>query len=270
MSRDFFRNNNKKIKELHNKFKGFPEVNETKIECWLENFDDSHKTLAIKVLENIAYFDPSRIFQASNDLLIQIKILKNQDLSKVYFCFFGAPQKSGYAIINMFAVANNLSGNNNTHKFKLLSELPQLISEEGEVTIIFLDDFVGTGNQAVNFFKEVQHLIPQNAEVFLGVIAAFEKGMTNIRENTDMKVICHKRLNKENMLFSNINTTFNDEEKTILKDYCKKTGLSNPEGYGNCEALVVFPYRTPNDSVSIIGAQNDKWNGLFPRYPAND
>lgn len=271
MPNDFFRDNNEKIKELHINFKGFPNINITKIECWLNNFDDSDKLLAIKFLENIEYFDASRIFQASQDLIHQIKTLKNQDLSNVYFCYFGAPQKSGYAIINMFATANNL--NNSSSKFKLLSELQEFIkpvSEEEEITIVFLDDFVGTGKQAVDFFNEIQNLIPQNAEVFLGVIAAFEKGITNIMENTDLKVICHKRLNEEHMLFSDSNIKFTPNEKEILRKYCEKTGLSQSTGYGNCEACVVFPYRTPNNSVSILGAQNSNWNGLFPRYPLNN
>lgn len=269
MSGDFFRKNNKKIRELSNTFKGFPDVNNTKIECWLDNFEDKHKNLAIKLLDNIEYFNQSKIFQASRDLLDQIKTLKRNDLSKVYFCFFGAPQKSGYAVLNMFAVANNLSGSNHTSKFKLLSELPQLTSEE-EITIVFIDDFIGTGNQAVNFFNKIQHIIPENTEIILGVVAAFERGITNIQENANLGVICHKRLNEEDMLFSSKNKKFTENEKKILKEYCVKTEVSQTRGYGNCEALVVFPYRTPNNSVPILSVQKRGWNGLFPRYPAND
>jgi hypothetical protein len=100
----------------------------------------------------------------------------------------------------------------------------------------------------------------------LGVVAAFEEGISNVQDNTDLGVLCHKRLDDRNKLFSKTNTIFTKVEKDILRRYCKIANPKNPDGYGNSQALVVLSYKTPNNTVPILTVATRKWNPIFPRY----
>jgi len=265
MQKNFLKDNYKKINEITNKFSGFPDIDRIKIQIWFDNFEKEHQSLALKVLDNIIYFDESKIHQSSVNILNQIKNLKNNNLSKVFFCNLGGPGKSGEHMKYPFKVANNLSESN----FIYLSDIKSLCVEE-DITVVFLDDFIGTGNQIIAQWNKVRgDIVPDNVEVFCGVVAGFKNGITNINQNTPIKVLCHKYLSDEDMLFSDKNTTFNNKEKKILKEYCNKTGVTETEAYGKCQALVVFSHRTPNNTLPIIGAKNPRWKGLFPRYPRN-
>ena len=267
-SDDFFRAHSGEIDSLTQKFQGFPDVNRTKIELWIQNFRDEHKELALKLLNNVDYFDTARIYTACRDIFTQLKTLKGEDLSNVYFCNFGNPANSGQHILSIFAMANGLTGRANTPKFKQISELNELLLKP-DITILFLDDFIGTGNQALNYWSGIASLVSSNAEIFLGAICAFEEGIVNIQNNTEMKVLCHKRLNNTHKLLSTENNIFTSAEKVILQSYCNSTGAHLPQGYGNCQAIVVLSYRTPNNTVSILTVQTDTWRGIFPRYSNN-
>lgn len=261
---DFFRDHSNEINTLLTKFQSFPDISKTKIELWIENFSDQDRELALKVLDKVDYFSTARIFTACRDIFTQLKTLKNNDLSKVYFCNFGNPANSGQHLSSMFAAANGLTGSN-SWRFKQVSELNDLSLERG-ITLVFLDDFVGTGNQVLDYWGGIASIVPQDADVYLGIVCAFEEGIQNIQENTEMKVLCHERLNDSNKLFSPSNPNFTQSEKDILINYCNSTGSRIPQGYGNCQAIVVLSYRTPNNTVSILSVQNENWNGIFPRH----
>ena len=76
-------------------------------------------------------------------------------------------------------------------------------------------------------------------------------------------------LEESDRVFSSENDIFTEGEKETLRRYCDGTGMDNPSGYGDCQAKVVFHYRTPNNTISILGAENANWRGIFPRYPFN-
>jgi hypothetical protein len=169
----------------------------------------------------------------------------------------------------LFKTVNGLQGPAHKSKFKYISQL-NLLYKEKDVTIVFLDDFICTGEQAIDCWNNIKSVMPQNAEAILAVVAAFQQGVDNIQDNTDLKVTFHKILDEKDRLLSDKNRKFTKGEKKILKKYCKKTGLSEPFGYKDSQACIVFHYKTPNNSVSILTANNSKWKGLFPRYPGNE
>lgn len=265
-SDDFFREHSAQIGELLNRFNGFPNLDRRRIELWIGNFDDSDAELALKVLDNVEYFNDSRMYLACQEIFAQLRTLKGAALNNVYFCAFGSPAHSGQHIYSIFATANSLTGRANASRFKLISEL-NMLSLESNVTVVFLDDFIGTGDQSIGYWAEIESIVTDNVDVYLGVVAAFEDGIRNVQTNTPMKVLCYRRFNDSDKLFSATNPRFTEEEKDTLEKYCYVTGASNPEGYGNCQALVVSPYKTPNNTVAILTVQNNEWEGIFPRYP---
>ena len=265
VTNSFFRNNNAEIDRIFRKFSGYPDITRTKMELWLNNFKDGDKNLALKVLDNIEYFDSSRIFSACQDILRQVSALEKGNLSKVYFCNFGSPAGSGAYMNPMFATANGMNNKKWKNHFVQMHELNSLTAKD-DVSIVFLDDFVGSGNQSVYHWPNIIPIVTDNTKVYLGVVAAFEEGIENIRNNTDLNVLCYKRLNDRNKLFSPSNTNFTRTEKNTLERYCRIASPSNPHGYGDCQALVVLAYKTPNNTVPILTVSRKKWNPIFPRY----
>jgi len=269
MPPNFLHVNSEKIGELSIKFAAYPNINRTKIECWLNNFDEEHKELALKLLDYVDYYDNTRILNACRNILTQVKSLKNNDLSNVFFVGLGSAGKSGSAMLTTFRSANSLSGTTHNSKFLHMSELNNLYDKEN-ISIVFIDDFIGTGDQFLSYYKEIGELIPQNADITLAIVCGFRRSIDKIQTETEVRVLTSHYLEESDRLFSRENTHFTNDEKAILKTYCDKTGSQDPYGYSDSQAKVVFHYRTPSNTVSILGVNKQSWRGLFPRYPFNN
>ena len=143
-------------------------------------------------------------------------------------------------------------------------------------SIVFVDDIIGSGNQAFRFYNFNLNDLQVNKYYYS--LLGFQKGPKFLSDSkTFAKVYSTKHLDKKDMAFSEESEIFPDAEirKTIFEiaeTYGKKLYPNGPVGYDNCQALIVFAHNTPNNTLPIIwaSANNEKvvgvpWNPIWER-----
>ncbi len=137
---------------------------------------------------------------------------------------------------------------------------------EPEDTVVFVDDFAGTGDQAINAWKEsLAELLPGQPRSFLVLAVAVQRALQRIAEETPLTVRTFRHLRARHDFFAGECTYFSLAEKRTALSYCRRADASNPQGYGRCGVLVVMAHRCPNNSVPILHARGAAFRGLFPR-----
>jgi hypothetical protein len=155
------------------------------------------------------------------------------------------------------------------HKADLLNEA---LSTDDNV--VFFDDFAGTGQQAcrawrgdpVDKITGLAELLPGNPKTYLIFVAAGKRAITRIAQETSLRVLARHILGSCDDIFSDDCQHFTQAEKNGLLEYCKKADRKHPRGFGDCGFVFVLAHKTPNNSISVLHANNTGWHGLFPRH----
>lgn len=160
-------------------------------------------------------------------------------------------------------------------------------------TVIFIDDFIGDGSQALNwfhnggdaYFKRFHWL--KECSVYYCVLVGFKAGIDLIRQELSPRlvkdvVVAHE-LDEKDRAFSPANPLWKGEQellraRTLAEDVGRqvlrgRTGY-DPErdrlGRRDCQALVVFHYNVPNNTLPLFwadGYRNGKnWKSLWTRH----
>jgi hypothetical protein len=245
-------------------------VSEDRIREWLGQFQRRHRDLAARVLDCVDFLTHQQMSAGFRQILDSMDgWSKNagQRRGKWRFTAFSTSAgESGDSMLHKFRHANNLTGTKYNELFIHRSDL--LREKLGvEDTVVLVDDFIGTGDQACNAWdNQFGELLTQVGQVYLVVIAANQSAIHRIRQNTGMQVVAHIELGGMDNVFSPDCTTFTPREKEQLLLYCRKASKTHPQGHGNCGLLVVFAHTCPNDSISVLHVSSAKWQALFRRY----
>ena len=132
-------------------------------------------------------------------------------------------------------------------------------------TIVFVDDFSGTGDQVVGFWPQTQELIGSEATAYLLLAAATENAVARIEQETSLKVFAGRTLNEKSNIFGGTSTVFGQRQRNCLLKYCTAADKKAPKGYGDCGLLFAFGHTTPNNSIPVLHASKQTWRGLLPR-----
>ena len=148
------------------------------------------------------------------------------------------------------------------HKADLLRE--KLGPED---SVAFLDDFAGTGQQACRAWREtLAELLPGGPKTYLILVAAGERAVQRIRQETGLRVVASHVLRAGDEIFSGECQHFSAEEKDRLLEYCRVADRTRPRGYGDCGFVIVMSHKTPNNSIPVLYANHRRWVGIFPRH----
>jgi len=163
------------------------------------------------------------------------------------------------------------------------SKLEQVISEsEGLNALVFVDDFIGTGNSAKDYFSELgqQHgnfLAKSGLRIFFIVICGFVDRKVEIEELLEkikLPVNVHicDPIDELAKCFSEPSSTFPDSgelerARAIAYEHGAKIVNKNFLGYGDCQTAVVFETNCPNNNLPILWAASEDppWRPLFER-----
>lgn len=244
-------------------------VNRRRLDKWLDLFDVRDRDTAARLLDAIEYFGPERIATLYRQCLGALPGWNRSARRRTGRWFFvpmsSSAGDSGSTMVHHFRLATGMSGRRFDYLFPFPSELVSKALKSDDV-VIFLDDFVGTGNQVTTRWNSgFSQLVAGAGTVYLMVVTAYSRGCDAVRDSTDLRVHFAHTLPDSDNLFGQGCQHFSDGEKQALLKYCKLASKSAPAGYGNCGLAVVFAHRCPNDSVPILHAVNTKWRGLFPR-----
>ncbi len=182
-----------------------------------------------------------------------------------FVAFSRGAGESGDRMLHVFRTANRLSGSRFDSLFIHRSDLLRE-KLKAEDTVVFVDDFAGTGDQAVAAWDEsLSELLPDRPRMFLVLVVAVDRAMTRIGNDTPFNVKAFRRLGRQHNLFTPQCVYFSSNEKGRILEYCNQADGVAPRGYGDCGVLLVFAHRCPDNSIPVLHSRGPVFRGLFPR-----
>jgi hypothetical protein len=246
---------------------------------WLNNFEEKELKYAIDIASNLTVFTTYEIEEIINTGLFNFypTLKKNEILIIHPVGNFG---KSGSMVTYFFQKTDYYHKN----RSKVLM-LPVLENYSYEVDksykLILLDDFIGSGNTVIKYFRKSIDPIKQNFKEigFIG-IAAMELGYNKLKFLFSKLEIPKSNIFKK--AFSSEASYFGYRNYIHHRELSYKYGkkLTNPTkiksdgtekygkalGYENSQALVAFSHGSPNNTLPIIWANKNDWTPLIPRF----
>lgn len=240
-------------------------ISQDKIESWLSNFENKNDRItALKLLDKLTYIqnkDMKIFIKASyNKLLANINKdnLNDCDISSI-----GEITSGSTHFLKPFQEENSIS----SRLFRTVEEL-NLLSKDNKLkeTLIFIDDFVGSGNTFIKWYNRNIDLLNKFKTIFYVCFTAFQNGLDKIQEETKVQVICAYLIEESQQVIDG--TLFHDEETKIIKDlvekYSSRIGTDYIFGYDNCQLLLSFEDNIPNNSLGLLWWQKN-WIPLLER-----
>jgi hypothetical protein len=267
-----------RIRSWLDRFDGYRvAVSEGRVREWLDCFRLQDKDLGARVLDAVMFIKFEDMESALRDMVGRLpgwhKSKTQRDGKWRFVAFSISAGESGDSMLHRSRTALGLTGQQYNelfiHKADLLRE--KLGADD---SVVFFDDFAGTGQQACRAWRGDQdaritglvELLPENPKTYLILIAAGQRAVSRIGQETNLKVVTGHVLRPEDNIFSEDCRHFTQEEKENLLEYCKKADRKVPRGFGDCGFVIVLAHRTPNNSIPVLHANHNRWRGLFPRH----
>ncbi len=252
-------------------------VTDGRIRGWLRSFRDHDADLAARVLDAVMFLKPEDVenaLRATVDRLPGWHRSKAQRQGKWRFVAFSiSAGESGDSMLHRARTALGMTGAQHNDVFIHKADLMR--AELGtEDSVIFVDDFAGTGQQACRAWNGdaetgitgLAELLPGSPKTYLILVAAGQRAVERIGQETKLKVVTRHVLGRSEDIFSVDCEHFTPAEKESLLTYCKRADGKHPQGFGDCGFVIVLAHRTPNNSIPVLHANHDRWRGLFPRH----
>lgn len=255
------------------------QITESDILNWLYNFEESDWESALTLLDQVSYYSENRCINVLEAGLIEI-LETNTKLPIAIIPIAGVGKSGGV----MAYYIKKLLGQSTIIKNKGIQCQLHTDSDtlNGAHTIVLLDDFLGSGKSALNFYKNIKNRIPEGSSVNCLSVAYMEKAENCLKkEKIKLYGDCHiPAFRRKKSVFGYL------PKMKIIKDFAIKYGsllydkkpykkdmdlYTGPLGYANCQALICFDHTTPNNTLPILWASNKRkdngnnWRPLFPR-----
>jgi len=242
-------------------------VDIARLRLWLKQFSAQHRVLALKLAKVISYYAVHRlngIMPKLYELIKQQITQENAKPDEVFYVPWGRTGESGEHIVRCFRLANRpqQSGARFINKTEVLERTLRLDNP----VVFFLDDFVGTGKQVCDGWRDsISQIVPERVKTYLAVVAAFKEGVGRIESETPLSVLAVHTIGSRLQLMESACTSFSGGDKNTIRRYCEDAG-NQPLGFGERGLLVSFAYGTPNNTISVIrGSEGQRpWRGLLP------
>lgn len=262
--------NRPRRKEWIARFSGYRDgITEKRLDEWLENFGDAHRDGAARLLDVVDFVSNERIAAAFRQTLSSLPDW-NRDGAKRrgkwrFAPFSSSSGESGDSMLHRFRWANDLGSRKFKELFIYKGDLPgeKLTPED---TLVLVDDFAGTGNQASSNWTELQELVPDGPRIFLVLVAATTIAIKRIQKDTDLVVAADMTLDDSDNIFHKACSALEPAEKEALLKYCRIADKNWPRGYKDCGLVIVFAHNCPNNSIGVLWADHANWSGLFVRH----
>lgn len=244
-------------------------VTEQGIVDWLDAFDSRDRDTAARLLDAVEFISAEQVHGAFRSVL---SILPGWSLEPqqrkgrfAFVAFSTSAGESGDNMLHQFRLANNLNHRKYDSLFIGRSDLVRS-GLGADDTVVFVDDFVGSGNQAVTAWdKMFQELTAAIGNVFLATVAAYQLGSNEIKSKTRMQLLAHRTLGARQNLFDDTCQHFTASEKGRIFHYCELASKRHPKGYGECGLAIVLYHQCPNNSLAVLHSSSNQWDPLFPR-----
>lgn len=244
-------------------------VSRARVEQWLDQFNEDHRNLAARILDAVEFHREDQLAHAYRSVLGKLpgwsKKASDREGRWRFVAFSTRAGESGDRMLHTFRTATGLSAARFDDLFIHRSDLLRE-NLSADDTVVFVDDFAGTGNQAVTAWNEsLGELLPGRPRTFLALVVAIHEAIAQITSHTPLKVRVFRHLRGHDNFFAPQCTHFNRTEKARTLDYCNVADQASPRGYGACGVLLVLAHRCPNNALPILHSNRPAFSGLFPR-----
>jgi hypothetical protein len=259
---------NEDVEEWYDRFRFYRQPpSRQQIVAWIRQFAPEHFALAKKLLDNVVLISDMDIQLGYREALNALPGWSSNDQVRVgrwAFVGLGGQAESGPAMLHMFREANGLTSDRYQGMFASISELPSLKLKASD-SVIFVDDFAGTGAQFADRWERYQELISSEAHTYLFLAAATSQALSRLNEVEDLTVAATRVMGPDANILSDENTDFEAAEKEVVRSYCRIADRRTPSGWGSCGLLLVISRKTPNNSLPVLHANGRRWTPIFPR-----
>jgi hypothetical protein len=244
-------------------------ISRPRIQHWLNQFTALDNDLAARLLDAVEFYRHDMLETAYSTVLRKLpgwsKNARQRSGRWRFVPFTIHPGESGDRMLSVFRTATGLNTGRYDDLFVYKADLfKQNLGPKD--TVVFVDDFTGTGQQAITAWKtSLAELLPGGPRTYLLLVAAVQEAMTKISTDTPLQVRASRHLGDADDLFSNGCAHFSTVEKDRVLHYCQQANPNQPKGFGDCGVLIVMAHRCPNDSLPILHSTKGAFKGLFPR-----
>ena len=254
------------------------------VRSWLNQFGSKfNQRLMFALLQSVRFYSSGLIREKLRDAQGIVdrdaaRVIEGRKLRRdIIISYIGGVGKSGVQIARLYAEENGILLENVIERGKLAQTLS---SRKGVKTVVFVDDFVGTGNTVIKDLAAIESELGNTLKngkfsTFFIAVVGFADAKAKIdraakSHNLDMTVHFCDVLDQSARAFSEESDCFADEESISLARslaYEKGSHLvkNNPLGYGAGQMLIVFDSGCPNNSLPILWNGSGSWVPLFPR-----
>ncbi len=251
------------MKNLPNPFDG--DISNEAILAWLEQFDLEDRPVILKLLSAFKYYSSRKVPVLVKNLYAAITSKLATPQEKLWFVPVGYVAKSGSIIAYYFRTHNNLPQG----RFITPSDIKSLPLAKGDV-VVFLDDYVGSGNQACQVWQNVVAPVKESSECRFAyaVLVGSQNGLKQIHTSTDFITFAVEVLTDKDKPFSPKSNLFRGDAekkhaKTVAEKYGKRLYPNHPLGYNESQGLVGFFYSTPNNTLPIFWSTETGWTPIL-------
>lgn len=253
------------VKEFQDMFNG--DVPEEALRKWLSQFHASEQESIRPLLAHFRYYSSSRVFELLK--VLHTKLVQDYKISPTdtWFVPYGYVAKSGSAIAYFYRRQNSLPQNRFVSAVDLTAD-----ALEHARAVVFLDDFIGSGQDVVRLWNEVVKPLRAsnpNCQFIFGCIVGYESGIEHALAETQITIVAAETIPRSEQPFEQDSVVYRDPEERaraeeILLEYGARLSPNQPLGYGGTQALVGFFFSTPNNTLPIFWSTEGDWNPLLP------
>lgn len=263
-------NINKIVKECKNKWNIIDSERridefEANLPDFLREFSEEELEVVVPLIYDIDYYTHKRINTLLKELHSKVTILQEYDENSTIFCVLknitGKINSSTEYMCEYWRL-------NRVNTYSVITNIDDLDSLAWKyiTTIIFIDDFCGSGKTFIDFIKQHKNLL-QTKNIVYGATHMMQDAITKVEDyaaDNGMKiktVYCAK----SEKAFTNIDSS----QKEKFLEISKKVGITNEEddvwGYKKTEALIAYYNNTPNNTLGIFRKDTEYNKAIFPR-----
>jgi hypothetical protein len=236
---------------------------------WFDNFAPSEYDDALLLLRNVHVLSAEDVAALIEVVGQEVRNLFNGDLRRVVFSGLGnSLGSSGSQFLYLLRQKLALREGHFPLDYHRL--------RDGVESIVFVDDMIGSGDQARTFCE--RHLQNVTATKYYCSLVALRRGMESLRARSGFKLVfAAKILDDSARAFSPESRMFGDDTTRLrvmamAKRYGEALYPKGPLGYDDGQSMIVFSHNTPNNTLPIIWAspRNEKtvgvpWSPLWER-----
>jgi hypothetical protein len=251
------------------------------VRAWLEQFSGpSAQRLMFKILKGLRFYNGARITEAfieTYSAIMRGRRGRAASRADVLVSYLDGAGKSGPEMATKFRRVNEIAFDN---VFEM-AELPDGVARLTPKTIIFVDDFVATGDSVAEGLAQLdtvvhEYMRTEDVRVGFACVAGFDAVLRHVADafkalGVRGRVHAADDLTDADRCFHPHSRFFESEEERVTAELIAvRAGelleRNHPAGYGNVQAAVVFEGRCPNNTLPVLWASSSEWIPLFPRH----